>query len=73
MINSKIAVILIFCCCLFSGCISRLSRPEITGTVLNYQNNPVAGCKVGKTITDANGKFHLKEIRYSKFLMENRP
>jgi len=54
---------------LFSSCISRLSRPAISGTILDYQNKPIAGCKVGETITDANGKFYLKEIRYNKFFM----
>ena len=55
--------------CLFSSCISRLSRPAISGTILDYQNNPIVGCKVGETITDANGKFYLKEIRYNKFFI----
>jgi len=54
---------------LFSSCISRLSRPAISGTILDYQNKPIAGCKVGETITDANGKFYLKEIRYNKFFI----
>ncbi|MDQ0637967.1 hypothetical protein QF042_001532 [Pedobacter sp. W3I1] len=54
---------------LFSSCISRLSRPAISGTILDYENKPIAGCKVGETITDANGKFYLKEIRYNKFFI----
>ncbi|WP_293786097.1 hypothetical protein [uncultured Pedobacter sp.] len=54
---------------LFSSCISRLSRPAISGTILDYDSKPIAGCKVGETITDANGKFFLKEIRYNKFLL----
>jgi len=55
--------------CFFSACISRLSRPAITGTILDYQNKPVVGCKVGETVTDKNGKFYLKEIRYNKFFI----
>ncbi|WP_412465840.1 hypothetical protein [Pedobacter sp. KLB.chiD] len=52
---------------LFSSCISRLSRPAISGTILDYDSKPIAGCQVGETLTDANGKFYLKEIRYHKF------
>jgi hypothetical protein len=55
--------------CFLSSCISRLSRPAITGTVLDYQNKPVVGCKVGEAITDVNGRFHLKELRYNKFFL----
>lgn len=69
MINKKSPLFLLVCVCIFSGCISRLSRPAITGTILDYQNKPVVGCKVGETVTDANGKFYLKEIRYSKFFI----
>nr|WP_199157514.1 hypothetical protein [Pedobacter sp. ASV2] len=69
MIIKKVPLLLLVYVCLFCGCISRLSRPAITGTILDYQNKPVAGCKIGETITDANGKFYLKEIRYSKFFI----
>ncbi|WP_316805013.1 hypothetical protein [Pedobacter nototheniae] len=69
MTNIKRLLFFLVCVCLFSGCISRLSRPAISGTILDYQHNPVAGCKVGETVTDAKGKFYLKEIRYSKFFI----
>ncbi|MCZ4245629.1 hypothetical protein [Pedobacter punctiformis] len=62
-------IFLIVSVSLLSACISRLARPAITGTIQDYQNKPVAGCKVGETMTDANGQFYLKEIRYNKFFI----
>lgn len=69
----KKSIIIILCLntilCLFNSCISRLSRPAITGYIYDYDNKPIPGCKVGETHTDENGKFYLKEIRSSKFLL----
>lgn len=63
-------IFFIISACFLSACVSRLARPAITGTILDYQNKPVAGFKIGEeTVTDANGKFYLKEIRYSKFFI----
>lgn len=53
----------------FSSCISRLSRPAISGVIVDYDKNPIADCRVGETTTDKNGKFYLTEKRYSKFLL----
>ena len=62
-------IFLAFLACSLSSCISRLSRPALSGTVLDYNNQPIPGCKVGETVTDLNGKFYLKEIRYNAFLL----
>ncbi|WP_156142752.1 hypothetical protein [Sphingobacterium sp. SYP-B4668] len=62
-------VCLITSVCLFNSCISRLSRPAITGYIYDYDNKPVANCRVGETQTDENGKFYLKEIRTNRFLL----
>lgn len=67
MLKKRFLIFITVSVCLFSSCISRLARPAISGTILDYENKPLAGCKVGETITDANGKFYLKEIRYNKF------
>ncbi|SDG93776.1 hypothetical protein SAMN05421827_11366 [Pedobacter terrae] len=67
MFKKRFVIFLAVSTCLFSSCISRLSRPAISGTILDYENKPIAGCRVGETVTDANGKFYLNEIRYNKF------
>ncbi len=54
---------------LFGSCISRLSRPAITGYIYNYDNSPVVGCKVAETETDAQGHFYLKEQRTNRFFL----
>ncbi|TDQ79141.1 hypothetical protein CLV99_0573 [Sphingobacterium yanglingense] len=54
---------------LFNSCISRLSRPAITGYIYNYDNTPVAGCKVAEAETDAQGYFYLEEQRTNRFLL----
>ncbi|WP_316795504.1 hypothetical protein [Pedobacter agri] len=51
------------------SCISRLARPEISGTILDYDNNPVVGCAVGETFTRQDGSFLLPEKRYYKFIL----
>lgn len=52
-----------------SSCISRLSRPKITGIIVDYDRQPVADCQVGESKTSADGSFTLKELRYQKFLI----
>ena len=52
-----------------TSCISRLSRPAISGTIVDYNNKPIQGCTIGETVSDAKGKFYLKEIRYNQFLL----
>ncbi|WP_316847534.1 hypothetical protein [Pedobacter psychrodurus] len=69
MLKDLLITFLALSTCFLSSCISRLSGPAITGTILDYQNKPVVGCKVGETVTDKNGKFYLKEIRYNKFFI----
>lgn len=66
----KVKVLLsLFLMVSFSSCISRLSRPAISGVIVDYDKKPVADCQVGETLTDKNGKFYLTEKRYSKFLL----
>ncbi|WP_406823694.1 hypothetical protein [Pedobacter sp. KACC 23697] len=67
MFKKRSVIFVVILICLFSSCISRLARPAISGTILDYENKPIAGCHVGETVTGANGKFYLKEIRYNKF------
>lgn len=52
-----------------SSCISRLSRPHITGCIVDYDKKPVIGCKVGEAITDNDGNFILPEKRYNAFIL----
>ncbi|MGJ1418302.1 hypothetical protein ACR79T_01665 [Sphingobacterium spiritivorum] len=54
---------------LLTSCISRLSRPEITGKVMDYDNNPIPDCNVGEVVTDSLGNFILPERRYNAFLL----
>ncbi|WP_293913009.1 MULTISPECIES: hypothetical protein [unclassified Sphingobacterium] len=54
---------------LLTSCISRLRRPEITGKVLDYNNNPIPDCHVGEAVTDSLGNFVLPEQRYNAFLL----
>lgn len=58
---------------LLLSCVSRLGRPELLGTIVDYDKNPVEGCAVGKTLTDKNGKFILPEIRYYEFFSIGSP
>ncbi len=62
---SILSIILI----LLTSCISRLGRPMLTGTIVDFNKVPIEGCKVGETITDHNGNFILPESRYNKFLI----
>lgn len=68
--DTGFGIILICLSLLFlSSCISRLARPEIRGTILDYNRHPVAECKVGETLTSKDGTFRLSERRYNKFLL----
>ena len=54
---------LVLCTILFlcSGClVKRLARPQIAGYVYDAETGqPLSGCSVGETTTDANGYFEL--------------
>lgn len=65
----KIIFILITCLSL-SACISRLSRPLISGTVVDSEGRFLKDAHVGETQTDAYGRFSLKERRYYAFLFK---
>ncbi|MBL1409385.1 transthyretin-like family protein [Sphingobacterium faecale] len=66
-------VLLLVCLITSSGilisCLSRLSRPAITGYIFDYNNTPLSGCKVSETKTDAQGRFYLKERRVNRFIL----
>lgn len=50
--------------------ITRLTRPQITGRVLDYQDKqPVENCEVGNTKTDKNGYFTLPAITRKVFII----
>lgn len=68
LIKLKI-LLLLFLMVSLSSCVSRLSRPAISGVIVDYDKKPVADCRVGETITDKDGKFYLTEKRYSKFFL----
>lgn len=57
-------------CFILSACISRLSRPEILGQVIDEFDQPIALVQVGEAQTDMQGNFRLKERRYSAFLLK---
>ena len=63
----KIFAIIMLCLAL-TACISRLSRPQMIGTVVNPAGQPLVGVKIGETVSDAQGYFSLKERRYNVFL-----
>ncbi|KQB42460.1 hypothetical protein RC62_3466 [Flavobacterium aquidurense] len=48
--------------------VSRCKRPQIVGYIYDsITRKPIENCKVGENITDTNGHFQLKELRYSEF------
>jgi len=48
--------------------VSRCKRPQIVGYVYDsITRKPIENCKVGENLTDTNGYFQLKELRYSQF------
>lgn len=65
-LKNLLPILLIFS---LSSCVSRLSRPAISGVIVDYDKKPVPDCQVGETRTDENGKFYLTEKRYNKFLL----
>ncbi|MEO5911322.1 MAG: hypothetical protein ABIP95_10565 [Pelobium sp.] len=65
----KIAFSLCLVSLSFGSCISRLSRPQITGVIVGYDKKPIKDCKVGETVTDNDGHFTLPEKRYNAFLL----
>ncbi|WP_236025389.1 hypothetical protein [Flavobacterium geliluteum] len=54
---------------LFQSCwVSRCKRPKIVGYIYDsITRKPIENCKVGEGLTDQNGYFQLKELRYSQF------
>ena len=65
----KLAFLFSFLALGLGSCVSRLSRPQITGVIVDYDKNPIAGCHIGETISDKNGHFILPERRYNAFLL----
>lgn len=52
-----------------TSCVSRMSRPVLTGVVVDENGRPLPGVQVGESLTDSNGCFSLEEIRYNKFFL----
>ncbi|OXG06940.1 hypothetical protein BC749_107154 [Flavobacterium araucananum] len=47
--------------------VSRCKRPQIIGYIYDLENRkPIENCLVGESLTDKNGYFQLKELRYSQ-------
>jgi len=68
MKSIKYIILLIIISLLFSSClVSRMSRPNLRGIIVDYDKNPIANCAVGETVTDKNGHFFLEEKRYREF------
>ncbi len=65
----KTAFLLCLVSLMLCSCISRLARPEISGVIVDYDKNPVMGCKVGESVSDKNGHFMLSERRYNAFIL----
>ena len=64
----KVLAVFILSFCL-SACISRLSRPEMMGQIIDDTGHPIAKVQVGETVTDLQGYFSLDEQRYYAFLL----
>ncbi|SKB91731.1 hypothetical protein SAMN05660841_03076 [Sphingobacterium nematocida] len=60
-------VVLIIAILLLSSCVSRLIRPSLIGTIVDFDGNPVENCTVGSAKTDKYGYFKLAEIRKNRF------
>ncbi|MFC3903604.1 hypothetical protein SAMN05421749_102406 [Acinetobacter marinus] len=70
-LNQWLKVLVLLCCCAsLSACISRLSRPELTGQIVDRAQQPIAQVKVGEGYSDENGYFTLPERRYYAFLLK---
>lgn len=63
----KNITILLFIILLLSSCVSRLIRPTLTGTIVDFEGNPIENCSVGSVKTDKDGYFELVEIRKNRF------
>lgn len=48
----KNITILLFIILLLSSCVSRLIRPTLTGTIVDFEGNPIENCSVGSVKTD---------------------
>ncbi len=64
----KYTILFILLLAMYS-CISRLSRPAISGILLTYDNQPIEGGRVGEGETDSQGRFFISEKRYTKFFL----
>jgi len=53
-----------------TACISRLSRPEMTGQVVDESGQPIPLAQIGESISDDHGFFRLNERRYFAFLLK---
>lgn len=60
---------LIFLLVALSSCVSRLQRPEIHGTISDFEGHPIPGVTIAETQSQIDGSFTLKEQRYSQFLI----
>ncbi len=56
-------------CLLITSCVSRLSRPMITGVITDFDGKPIENCTVGEATTDQNGNYSLPELRYREFFL----
>lgn len=63
-------LMIVIMCFLLTACISRLSRPEIRGVIVDESQHPLIGVKVGETFTNAHGEFKLPEQRYWAFVLK---
>lgn len=63
-------IVLVIMCFLLTACISRLSRPEMRGVVVDEHQQPLANVQVGETLTNMHGEFKLPEQRYWAFLLK---
>lgn len=53
--------LLLFFSILITSCFSNVRRPQLTGTIIDEEGNPIDSCAVGETYTDKNGGFVLVE------------
>lgn len=61
--------VLIIAILMLSSCLSRLIRPSLTGTIVDFDGNPIENCTVGSVKTNKDGYFKLSEIRKNRFLI----
>ena len=63
----KLYLLLLFCV-LITSCVTKVSRPKLTGTIVDESGTPLDSCQVGETYTDKDGNFVLKEMTYKGFI-----